>query len=435
MKRSVLGLALALAALSPALARAGTEDLYGAGPRELALAGSVAARSGTFGATYHNPAGLSDPTRGDGFLEAAAGFLHIHRDLHVTGANGANVAAAPTPDSFGLQLGARFGFGGLLRGLAGGLSLWLPRHLFRWTIAPDDDVQWAFDTDRTDVIGANFGFSYRIAPAISLGVALRLSFAIQTNTTGFVTDLTLVKNPQTGGNVVKTSTQLGTDSEVYARVTPIAGVLFTPLPALRIGLVYHHPVFIDDWGSTRIQGVPDLGDLGYTHRYAHYYEPASVTAAVAVALGERVDVSADVAWEHWGDALGTNRNFYGDGVWGDVFTFAMGARVRAARGLAINVGYKYRPTPIDPLGGPSNVIDADRHGAAFGFELDLGAFTRSFDARIIAALAPTWLVAHTDAKDYRRFSSDEAWQKNPGYPSITYGGHTLGTSLGIEARW
>jgi hypothetical protein len=432
--RGGAGIALALA-LVAATARAGPEDLYGTGPRPLALAGSYAARGGDWGATFHNPAGLPDATRGDGFFEAGGGFLYLHRELHVTRSDGGNVSAAPTPDSFGVQLGSRFGFGGPLRGLAGGLALYLPRHLFRWTIAPDDDVQWAFDTDRTDVIGANFGLAYRVAPAFAFGVALRLSFAIETNTTGFVTNLTLAKNPQTGGNVVQTSTQLGTDSQVFARVTPIAGILVTPIPALRLGLVYRHQVFIDDWGSTRIQGVPDLGDLGYTHRYAHYYEPSAVTLAAAWNVAQRLDLSVDVAWEHWSAALTTNRDFYGDGIWGDVFTVATGARIAAARGLALSVGYRYRPSPIDPLGGPSNVLDSDRHTAALGFELDLGAFTRAFDARITCALAPTWLVTRSETKDFRRFGSDDAWQKNPGYPGYTYGGHVLATSVGVEARW
>ena len=416
-------------------AHAGTDDLYGSGPRPLALAGSYAARPHDFNAVYSNPAGLSAKDRGEGFFEAAAGFLYIHRALHVTGDDGRNVPAAATPDSFGLQVGARFGFGGVLKGLAGGLSVYLPRHLFRWTIAPDDDVQWAFDTDRTDVLGANFGVSYRVAPAFAFGLALRLSFAVQTITTGTVTDVSLVKNPKTGGDVVKTSTQLGTDSEVYARVSPIAGILVTPIPRLRIGVVYRHRLFIDDWGSTRIQGVPDLGDLGYAHHYAHYFEPSTLTAAAGFDVTSAFDVSADLAWERWSDALSTNRNFHGDGVWGDVLTFAAGARLRPARGLALYAGYRYRPSPVDPLGGPSNVIDADRHTASLGFELDLGTWLRSLDATMVWAVAPTFLVSRHETKDYRRFSSDKAGQGNPGFPGYTYGGNVVATSLGVEAKW
>lgn len=416
-------------------ARAGPEDLYGAGPRSLALAGSYAARPHDFAAVYNNPAGLPERERGEGFFEAHVGVLAIHRALHVEGPNGSYVPALATPDSMGLQVGARFGFGGLLRGLAGGISLWLPRHLFRWSIAPDDDVQWAFDTDRTDVLAANFGVAYRIAPAIAIGLALRLGFAIQTNTTGQVTDVSLVKNPDTGGDVVRTGTVLGTDSQVFVRLAPIAGVLVTPVPRLRLAAVYRHRLFIDDWGSTRIQGVPDLGDLGYAHRYAHYFEPSTVTLAASFDVTRTLDVSLDAGWERWSEALTTNRNFYGEGTFGDVITIATGLRWRPARALSLYVGYKFRPSPVDPLGGPSNVIDADRHTVGLGTEVDLGSWVAGLPLKVTLAISPTFLVTRHEVKDFRRFSSDEAWQTNPGYPSYDYGGTTFATSFGVEGRF
>ncbi len=143
-----------------------------------------------------------------------------------------------------------------------GLSVYAPKSLFRWTIRPDDDVQWALLTDRTQVISIHTGLAYRITPWLSLGAGLRVLFDVQTLTRGQVTTVESDTDPVTGKQVIRTHTRLGTDAEVFGRVSPLFGALITPLEGLRIGLVYRHESFVDDWGNTRITGVPGSGKPG-----------------------------------------------------------------------------------------------------------------------------------------------------------------------------
>ncbi len=419
-------------------ALAGPEDSLGASPRSMALSGSYAARPGDSAAAYYNPAGLApgralgESERG-GFFEGSFALTLAHPTLRATRSDGANVGTPSTPDTVGITLGTRFSLGRLFHidGLDMGVHVFLPSHLFQWSIRPDDDPQWALLTDRTQVLSAHGGVAYRVTPWLSLGVGLRVSFGVQTLTKGVVTSLSLETDPVTGRSAVKTGTQLGTDADVFARVSPSAGVLVTPTERARIGLVYRHKSYVDDWGNTRISGVPDIGDIGYTHHYAHFFEPSEVSMAVGYDLTSALDVSCDLTWNRWSEALGTNRNdLTGSAIWGDTWTPAVGARLRPATMLAIMAGYRFQRSPLDNFGGPSNLLDADRHVVGLGFELNLGGH-----ARATFGLQSTSLVTRTETKDARLFTSDATLHKNAAYPAYSYGGHVLATSIGVEGRW
>ncbi len=441
MKRLGAALTFSIAMLSAAPALAGVEDTFGLGPRPMALGGSYAARPGDYSAVYYNPAGLSpgsEAGRRGGFFDLSLAVVYAHPRLHVTGADGGEVPTPDTPDTAGAILGSRFSVGQPfgIEGLNMGLSVYVPKHLFEWAIRPDDDVQWALLTDRTQVLSAHTALAYRITPWLSVGAGLRILFDVQTLTRGQVTDVRLETDPDTNKSVVKTSTRLGTNAEVFGRVSPIFGLLVTPLEELRIGVSYRHKSYVDDWGDTRLAGVPDLGNLGYTHRFAHYFEPSQVTLGVSADLSRELDVSFDLTYARWSEALTTNHNFFyrdqqDGGIWGDTWVPAFGARWRPTSKLSVFGGYRFQKSPIDNFGGPTNLLDADRHVIATGFEIGLG----ELDASLTLGLNDVILVEGHEDKDFRRFESDTAWQKNPGYPSLSYGGHLIAGSVGVEARW
>jgi long-subunit fatty acid transport protein len=445
MTRASLLLALAAGAaalLASPHARAGIEDTLGTGPRAMALGGSSAARPGDFASAYYNPAGLAPGGRvveRGGFFEAHLSFVYAKPQLNATSATGANLATAPTPDMAGLVVGTRFSVGRPfgVDGLDAGVALYLPPNLFKWFVRPDDDVQWALLGDRTQAFGAHAGLAYRLTRWLSLGVGVRVLFDVETTTTGQVTKVDLASDPSTGKNVVDTSTQLGTAARVFGRAAPLFGAMVTPVDAWRIGVSYRHESFVDDWGATTISGVPDLGNMGYAHRFAHYFRPSELTVATSVDLGPRVDVSVDLTWSRWSAAKSTNRNTYGDGLWGDTITPALGARVRATDALSLMGGWRWQRAPISNFGGPSNLLDADRTVPSMGLELDLGKLTgaRELDARVSAALSFLILDGRTETKDFRRFPSDAALLANPGYPSYSFGGHVSAMSVGLEAKF
>src|ERR1051326_6931756 len=116
-----------------------------------------------------------------------------------------------TPDTAGLVIGSRFAVGQPLKieGLDMGFALYLPPHLFRWAIRPDDDIQWALLTDRTQVLSAEIGLAYRVTKWLSLGASARILFDAQTLTSGRATGVALEMDPQTGKTVVPPHPQLG----------------------------------------------------------------------------------------------------------------------------------------------------------------------------------------------------------------------------------
>ena len=424
-------------------ARAGFEDSLGVGPEAMALGGSFAARGGSYASVYYNPAGLSPVGEHGGFLEITAGAVYAHPTLHVTGANGGplfttgidGTTPAPVADTGGVLLGARFSVGRPLKidGLNLGLSVFIPGQLFDWNIRPDDDIQWALLGDRTQVISIHGGLGWRINRFLSVGVSVRVLFNTQTNNTGEVTAVTI--DPKTGG--VDAAAQIGSDAQVFAQAYPIVGVLITPIERLRLGLVYRNASYVNDWGTTQINGVPDLGSIGYSDHFAHYYEPLEVTLAASFDVTPRFDVSADVTYARWSDALSTNLNFWGPGRWGDAVIPAFGARFRATSALALMAGYRFQKSPIDNFGGPSNLLDCDRHIESLGLDLHLGKLLHAptFDVHLTAGLQYTVLVERTEVKNPQLFPSDALYYSNPGYPSYSYGGHMVATQATLQARW
>ncbi len=433
--------ALALLALSGS-ARAGVEDIVGLGPRDTALGGSYVARPGDFAAAYYNPAGLAPGgavKEHGGFFELTVAAVWARPFVHADRTGGGPVATPGTPDTAGALLGARFSAGQMfdLDGLDAGLALYLPAHIFRWTIAPDDDPQWAMLTDRSQVLSFDAGLAYRVTRWLSVGVGARALFDVQTVTTGSVTSVQQAKDPATGNDVLLAHTRLGTDAQVFGRITPQAGLLVTPIDAVRVGFAWRAQSYVDDWGYTRIAGVPGLGNLGYSHHFAHYFHPTELALGASWDVTRTLDVSADLTWNRWSAALSTNRNDLGAVQFGDTWTPALGARLRLGPSASVMAGYRFYRSPLDNFGGPTNLLDNDRHVTSVGGDLDLGKLVCEClqGAKLVAAVQPTLLVSRTDTKDFRRFRSDVDWMNNAGYPGVTWGGWMLGASVGVEAKW
>jgi len=116
---------------------------------------------------------------------------------------------------------------------------------------------------------------------------------------------------------------------------------------------------------------------------------------------------------------------------------AFGARFRATSALALMAGYRFQKSPIDNFGGPSNLLDCDRHIESLGLDLHLGKLLHAptFDVHLTAGLQYTVLVERTEVKNPQLFPSDALYYSNPGYPSYSYGGHMVATQATLQARW
>ncbi len=440
MMRRLLAVCATLAVTSQA--RAGFEDSLGVGPEAMALGGSFAARGGSVRFRVLQSSGSL----------AGWGARRVPRDCgwrglrapHASHHWGERAALFAASRRFGGWDRPRYRRHALRRTLLGGaaaqeidglnlgLALFIPGQLFDWTIRPDDDLQWALG-DRSQVISIHGGLGWRINRFLSVGVSVRVLFNTQTNNTGQVTSVNI--DPKTGG--VDANAQIGSDAQVFAQAYPIVGVLITPIERLRIGLVYRNASYVNDWGTTQINGVPDLGSIGYSDHFAHYYEPLEVTLAASFDITPRLDVSADVTYARWSDALSTNLNFWGPGRWGDTVVPAFGVRWRATSALSLMAGYRFQKSPVDNFGGPSNLLDCDRHVESLGLDLHLGKLFHApkLDVHLTAGLQYTVLVDRTEVKNPQLFPSDALLTSNPGYPSYSYGGYMVGTQATLQARW
>jgi hypothetical protein len=439
-------LALTSAALAGAAgpARAGVEDVLGLGPEDMAVSGSMVARPGSFASTYYNPAGLApggaavDPP---GFGELSVGLVLARPVVYVTSLGGDDIEPdAPVRDTTGLLIGSRFDLGHAfgVKGLNAGLFLYLPDDIFAWSIHPDDRIQWLFLTDRTQRIAIDTALAYRLTSWLSLGVGTRVLFDAETFTTGRVTKVEQTQDPDTGANGFDVDTQLGEEVSVYGRVAPTAGLLVTPHPRLRIGAAYRGKIDVDDWGWTRIQGTPGTGDLGYVHHFSHYYHPHQVALALSGEPIEALTVSFDLTYSRWRDALTTNHEALGPGRYGDTLMPAAGISWRAPPWLEVSGGYRFRRSPFDNFGGPTNLLDNDEHIASLGAEARLGTVGPEDAAvEVTARLAGRVgvLVEREEVKDPRRFASDRQILLNPGYPGYRHGGAVPGASFAVEAKF
>ena len=436
MRRAwLLAWVTSLACVASTAARADVPDAIGLDPRDTAVAGGAAARPGRFSAVWNNPAGLvrtgarTDPP---GFAEVSLGFLYARPSVHVATLDGAPITeAAPVPDVAGVTLGSRFDLGRAfgVSGLGAGLALYMPKDIFRWSIHPDEKISWLFLTDQAQHLGIYGGLGWRIARWLSVGASVRVLFDSETFTTGRVTDVERTVDPRTGETGFQVGTQLGEDVTVYGRAAPVVGVDVTPIDPLTIALVYRHPMYVDDWGWTRIQGAPGTGDLGYVHRFAHYYQPLQAAIAASYRLGA-VELSVDLTYSRWSDALTTNHQALGPGRFGDTLVPAFGASWHVTDRLDLLGGYRFVKSPFDNFGGPTNLLDADQHVVSMGLDV---ALSRAVSLR--GAYQAQALVTRTEEKDPRRFEDDREILTNPGYPGYRYGGSVSTATVSVEARW
>ena len=363
----------------------------------MALGGSYAARPGDFAAAYYNPAGLApggSALEKGGFFEASIALVYGHPSLFVMGAHGMSLPTHEVYDTAGAVIGSRFSVGQPFH--IDGLDMGSARSSSRATSSsgrsrPDDKPQWALLTDRTQVLTIDVGLAYRVTRWLSLGAGLRVLFDVQTDINGVLTHINFVRRPRDGAarrrlhgvrprrarrrcSSSRPWTACASASPTVARATSTTGGATIVSTGAQVG----------------------LGNLGYDFRFAHYFEPTEVTAAVSADLGAGVDVSADLTYGRWSDALSSNRNLYGCGVnpcdgsspiWGDTWTPAFGVRWRATPAFALMAGYRFQKSPLDNFGGPSNLLDNDRHVPGTGIELDLSKLVPWLDARVKVGLA------------------------------------------------
>lgn len=428
----LLALLLALQVASPA--RADIPDSQGLGPRASAQAATTAVPTG-YGSLQHQPALLAPGDDRAGFVEMEADLVAQFPVVWAARLDGTPLdVSLPARETLALALGARFDLlhaFGVSNVVVMGLSAVTPlQYLFRWSTRPDDRLQWYELSDADSRLSIHLGLGVRITDWLQIGASLRVTFDSELFTSAATTGVTM------DGSTIDVGTRLGEQGTVRGRVAPIVGVAIRPIEMLRIGATWRASTLVDDWGWSRIQNIPDLGDVGFVHRFAHHFRPHEVAVGAAVRPIPELEISADLTWAHWGEGLTGNAE-RPVGRFGDTWVPALGARVTAIPGLDLFAGYTYLRAPYANLGGPTNLLISDRHVPSLGLGADLAALLR--DTSIPFVLRGSFRLGvheeREEIKDWRRFRSDAELAANEGAPGYRFGGVIPGFQLGVEARW
>lgn len=433
-----LALALALAA-APANVRADLGDDLGLGPEGAALGGAATAVPVGSASLHYSPALLAPRDLRPGLAEISLGYAYGQPLLSVRGDDGAAIATPAPRETSSLVIGGRFDlFHGLgLDGVVGALSVSTPvSRLFSYSVRPDDDVQWMTLTDGASHLSILAGVGVRPVEWLSLGFALRVELGIELLTTALTRRVDMRTDPSTGAPVIDLGASLGASGRVLPRLVPIASVAVTPIPELRIGVTYRAASYVDDWGWSRIQDIPDLGAIGYIHRFAHWVRPHELVLGVAVRPLPALEVSADLGWEHWSEAT-TPSHDSAVGRFGDILVPAVGVRVTPVPGLDVLGGYRYVRAPYSNFGGPANLLVNDTHHASVGIAAALGTLSgeRDLPLTLRGSFRLSILDEAREVKDFRRFTDDASLRRNPGHPGYVFGGFVPSAQLSVEVAW
>jgi long-subunit fatty acid transport protein len=340
-KKLITGLvvsAVFLIGLPPRGAHASVAELFGVGPKAVAMGGAFTAVADDHSATWYNPAGLTQPAS----IQASAGVLFVNYDLKV------NRAPRPIRSRGGMYIGV---VAPLFHG-NGAAGVWgyypqavLQTNKFQSPAEPN----FPLDENRGEIFDLSPALAYDFTPKFSFGAGFRL-ISNQKSRLDMFLPLAFNSSAEGGsGDVV----QAGSGElivEVKNRITPVMGVLWRPYENLRLGATWRYftrqHVQIDNEVSTiTTSSVTKSGfiatllsqDAIISGRFQGYqfYSPNEISFGVAYDPSPRLTLAANLDWELWSE-INDNRI---DGNHFAPFNYKLGA----PEPLLINFIH-YKPT-------------------------------------------------------------------------------------------
>ena len=431
LPRSAVALAaavLAVAAARPAGANA--LDTFGFGPRAAAMAGAVTADARGPAAAFHNPAGVACTDD----VQVALAYSYADMTLRLDGGD----ARVTTPRGTSLGLALPTHLGPVTAAL--GVALYLPdQFIFRIQLVPATEPHFALLDNNLQHVVAQPVLAFRFGPHVALGAGA--SILADAGGRGITFDVGIA-----GGNKVG---QAAIDVSLPIRAAPVAGILVSPRPWMRLGAAYRGAIdlalALDILAHVDLPGAIS-GDTLISLVALDVYTPHTVTVGAAVDLGA-LTLSASLDWRDWSDfdqALADLKVRIGLAIapalvtpslptprFDDQWIGRLGAEVRrtltAHLGLAARLGYAYVPSPVPPQTGLTSFADNDRHVIAFGAGLLLRDLLRILPKPLSleVALQLHELAPRTTVKDPHLTAS----------PGFTSSGTIVHVTAGLEARF
>lgn len=428
--------ALVLAALAAAAdVHAQSYELFGVGPRTVAMAGAQGAAEGDYAATFYNPAMLKAGNVGFSFRWSKP-FTQVTPSTAVPAGQEFNPRAPP--DYAGWSVGFAAPLFGLLKDKATiGVAVFLPhRQVFR-TIMIDEGTPYFVRYDNAPArILLNVGASARPFPWLSLGGGVQVM-----SDYGGQADFTAVLGTTGPGRV----TQRTLASEVKGVAAPLVGLEVGPFKGVRAFLsfrgqllaIYELPINVD---------LGQFGSLNVLVKGVSHFAPHNLSGGASVTLlDERLFLTLDVGWEHWSavPALVADMSIALSGTltdlgfdpqvlsrpvemgWTDTVTPRLGVEVKVLPRLPLRAGYALRPSPVPPQKGRTNFLDSTAHLITFGGGYELDDPLKMAKALVLEA-GMQLAVMHTGEVVKDGFSAT---------PNYRFDASVLTLTLGARYQW
>ncbi len=383
-RRDAAWAAVALAAvLAAGPASASPQDLFGYGPRSVAMGATGASYGDDFGAVYGNPAGLSRMRTASLTVGLAGTAFWLRRD-------GAPFSADPSAATL-IGLGLPIPFGGALRGRVSlGLGFFTPTDVVvRGRIVRATTPQFVILPDRVQTVALQIGLGVALPWGLRIGGGVMAMAGL----TGTV----LVAADATG----RATSRI--DDQLVATYAAVVGVQWERGP-WRLGLTYRGPLV------ARFLVTIEARDLGIN---------LPIFNISGVAQYDPAQLQFEAAWQHrgWTVALGVTGKRWSDypgpasattdnspqppdPSFGDTLVPRAGLERRwdfaGGTHVAVRGGYFFEPSPA-PSATPSRAyMDNDRHVFTAGLGLGATAARTRFTVDLFAQahwLAPRDAVA------------------------------------------
>jgi len=437
-------LALCVAGVTTVPARAGSFDIFGVTPRDIAMGGAMTAAVIGYSSLFYNPAALTLEKQSSlGFgLDLSVPLLDIERE---------NASASPAsvdPDPhLGLQFGWVKPFGGIFDDrLAIGLSVSLPlKRLLRVQGIDPASPQWYMYQNLQDKLLIHLAAAGDLSDWLSIGAGIQILADL---TGGARLDLDILSG---------TFDQRSVGVTLQPTIAPFAGILIRPPLGpnggqLKLGLAYRGSSSLSFDLPVRVREGEALSiDIGVAQTVL--WTPHELSFGLSYTMDEpALTLAVDLTWAFWSGAPDPSPRLSVDfggrlaAAFGldealdfslgatplelgfvDTFIARVGAEWMPSGDVTLRAGYFFRPTPAPPATASSAYLDNDAHvvslGVGIGFQNPLkeGRSVVELDLAVQATILPRRTVYRSAAD-------------NPG-GDLSHGGVVLNTSIGVVHRF
>jgi long-chain fatty acid transport protein len=362
---------LALQIALPQPAAASFFDTFGVSAKGMALGNAMVSMTEGWESVYYNPAGLALGRD----IEVSFGLLCGLPNLKVAYKEGpeekqkkSSLSGAPLDTLAGPVFGLVIPVQKctpkkLPMPWALGVGLFVPRQALVTSRVVGDG--YPFDVifnERNNTLSLYTGLATRITPAFYLGVGLAAQL---------VTPVEMLFTSGGAQNAVDLEARFGSPSFLF-------GFLIRPTERIRIGIVYRDETKVRSQWDTRVKTqyilrygsrpgsyIALYDDQTLSTDYVTGYTPEAVTFGLSYKLVERVRLSGEATWYHWGGYGGPS----GTGLpfeFNDVWVLRLGLLYRLRRDLDLRFGFFYEPTPVSNQGQGFYPIGNDRYVPSAG---------------------------------------------------------------------